>query len=90
MELSLIPTDKLDSLLADIAEIKIILHEKNKQADLDKWLSKPDARVKLKVCQKTLDNYLSKGVLSYSRFAGKIYIKASDIEAHLQRNYISK
>ena len=90
MELSLIPTEKLDSLLSDIAEIKTILHEKNKQADLNKWLSKPDARLKLKVCQKTLDNYLAKGVLSYSRFAGKIYIKASDIEAHLQRNYISR
>jgi hypothetical protein len=90
MELSLIPTEKLDSLLSDIAEIKTILHEKNKQADLNKWLSKPDARIKLKVCQKTLDNYLLKGVLPYSRFAGKIYIKAADIEAHLQRNYISK
>ena len=90
MELSLIPTEKLDSLQADIAEIKLLLNEKNKQADLNQWLSKPDARLKLKVCQKTLDNYLAKGVLPYSRFAGKIYIKASDVEAHLQRNYISK
>ena len=90
MELSLIPTDRLDSLQADITEIKNLLNEKNKQADLNKWLSKKDARIKLKVCQKTLDNYLAKKVLSYSRFAGKIYIKASDIEAHLQRNYISK
>lgn len=90
MELTFIPTEKLETLQADIAEIKKLLCEKNKQADLEKWLSKPDARIKLKVCQKTLDNYLLKGVLPYSRFAGKIYIKAADIEAHLQRNYISK
>jgi len=90
MELSLIPTERLDSLQADIAEIKNLLHEKNKQDDLNKWLSKKDARIKLNVCLKTLDNYLTKGVIPYSRFAGKIYIKSSDIEAHLQRNYISK
>ena len=90
MELSLIPTEKLDSLQADIAEIKILLNEKYKQADHNKWLSKQETRIRLKVCQKTLDNYLAKGVLAYSRFSGKIYIKAADVEAHLQRNYISK
>lgn len=91
MPFTLIETDNLESFKTDIiTEIKNLLHERNKQEDLNKWLSKPEARIKLKVCQKTLDNYLSKGVLPYSRFAGKIYIKASDCEAHLQRNYISK
>ncbi len=88
--LTLIPTSRLDSLQADLAEIKILLNEKSKQADLSKWHSKQEARIKLNVCLKTLDNYLSRGILPYSRFAGKIYIKASDIEAHLERNYISK
>lgn len=88
--LTLIPTARLDSLQADLAEIKILLHEKSKQAELSKWYSKQEARIKLNVCLKTLDNYLSRGILPYSRFAGKIYIKASDVEAHLERNYISK
>ena len=90
MELSLIPTEKLDSLQADLAEIKSLIQGKNHQADLNKWHSKKEARLKLHVCTKTLDNYLSKGILPYSRFAGKIYIKASDIEAHLEKNYIKK
>jgi hypothetical protein len=89
MEVSIIPTEKFDSLLACIEEMKAILNKREKEADLNKWYSKPEARIKLKVCMKTLDNYLSKGVIPYSRFAGKIYIKANDIEAHLQRNYIS-
>jgi len=87
--LTLIPTANLDSFKADLAEIKNLLQEKHNQADLNKWYSKKEARIKLKVCMKTLDNYLSKGVIPHSRFAGKIYVKASDIEAHLERNYMS-
>lgn len=90
MELSLIPTERLESLQADLNEIKNLIQDKKKQADLDKWLSKKEAQARLKVCLKTLDNYLSRGIIPHSRFAGKIYIKASDIEAHLERNYITK
>jgi hypothetical protein len=90
MELTLIPTERLDSLQADLNEIKLLVKEKNLQADLNKWHTKKEARLKLAVCMKTLDNYLTKGIIPYSKYAGKIYIKASDIEAHLQRHYISK
>jgi hypothetical protein len=86
--LTLIPTERLNSFQADLNEIKNLLQQKEKQSDLNKWHSKKEAHIKLKVCLKTLDNYLLKGILPYSRFAGKIYIKASDIEAHLERNYI--
>ena len=88
MEVFIIPTEKLDSIQSELSEIKILLHGKAKEAELSKWHSKAEARAKLNVCLKTLDNYLSKGILPYSRFAGKIYIKASDIEAHLEKNYI--
>lgn len=90
MDVTLIPTEKFDSLKADLNEIKLILKEKKNQSEFDRWNTKQEARTKLHVCMKTLDNYLIKGILPYSRFAGKIYIKASDIEAHLQRNYITK
>jgi hypothetical protein len=88
--LTLIPIERLDSLQANLDEIKSLIKERNHLADLKKWHSKQEARIKLNVCMKTFDNYLAKGIIPYSRFAGKIYIKASDIEAHLQRNYISK
>jgi hypothetical protein len=87
--LTLIPTEKLESLQADLDEIKSLLFKQSKQDDFNKWLSKKEARIRLKVCQKTLDNYLSKGIIPYSRFGGKTYIKASDIEAHLERNFVS-
>ena len=88
--LTLIPSEKIDSLQAEISEIKSILQETKKQDYLNKWLSKKEAKSTLKVCLKTLDNYMAKGIIPYSRFAGKIYIKAADIESHLERNYISK
>ena len=90
MEMLIIPNEKLEAFQADLNEIKSLIQEKNHQADLNKWHSKQEARHKLHVCSKTLDNYLAKGILPYSRFAGKIYIKASDIEAHLEKNYITK
>jgi hypothetical protein len=90
MEMSIIPTEKLDSFQADLTEIKGLLNEKKLQADLNRWFPKKEARTKLDVCMKTLDNYLAKGIIPYSRFAGKVYIKASDIEAHLEKNYITK
>jgi len=80
--------EKLDSFQAELNEIKTLLQEKEKQAYLNEWLTKKEAMAKLKVCLKTLDNYLDKGTIPYSRFFGKTYIKASDIEAHFERNYI--
>lgn len=89
-QFAIIPAERLDALQANLDEIKSLINQKNIQADLGRWHSKQEAKAKLNVCMKTLDNYLSKGILPYSRFAGKIYIKASDIEAHLERNYITK
>jgi len=84
----LIESEKLDNLSAKVDEL-LNLIEKSKREDYKKeWIPKHEARKRLNVCLKTLDNYLKNGIIPYSRFAGKIYIKASDIEAHLERNYI--
>lgn len=90
LSLSVIPTATINQLQADMLEIKNLLFNKNSEEEKNKWLPKQEARKRLDVCQKTLDTYLLKGIIPYSRFAGKIYIKASDIEAHLQKHYISK
>lgn len=89
-QFAIIPAERLDAFQAHLEEIKSLINQKNLQADLSRWHSKQEAKAKLNVCMKTLDNYLSKGILPYSRFAGKVYIKASDIEAHLEKNYITK
>lgn len=86
----LVPAKSLEGLQADLFEIKSFLHQKKEDEEKNQWLNKKQAKERLHVCLKTLDNYLLRGILPYSKFAGKIYLKASDIEAHLQRNYITK
>jgi hypothetical protein len=85
----LIELEKVDSLFSEMKEIRNLIEGKSKEESLKQWIPKPEARKRLNVCLKTFDNYLKNGIIPYSRFAGKIYIKAGDIEAHLQRNYIS-
>jgi hypothetical protein len=85
----LVEAEKMETLITEMGKIRNLIEENKKEQFLKEWLSKQEARQRLKVSLKTLDNYLKNGVISYSRFAGKIYIQAKDIEAHLQRNYIS-
>lgn len=80
--------EKFNNIQSSLNEIKSILTSKNEEKEKSKWVSKVDARKRLNVCQKTLDTYLKNGVIAFSRFAGKIYIKSSDIEAHLEKHYV--
>ena len=90
VNLSVIPTATINQIQADILEIKSLIKINKEEEEKIKWLPKKEAKTRLNVCSKTFDTYLSKGVIPYSRFAGKIYIKASDIELHLQKHYINK
>jgi fatty acid-binding protein DegV len=85
----LVEAEKMETLITEMGKIRNLIEENKKEQFLKEWLSKQEGRQRLKVSLKTLDNYLKNGVIPYSRFAGKIYIQAKDIEAHLQRNYIS-
>lgn len=85
--LTLIQSEKIDFIQKELQEIKSLIQDGKKEDLKNEWLPKAEARKRLHVCLKTFDNYLSKGVLPYSRFAGKIYIKASDIQAHLEKHY---
>lgn len=87
--LTLIQSEKIEAIYQKLQKIENLIQKKNQEEISNQWLPKTEAKKRLNVCLKTLDNYLLKGIIPYSRFAGKIYIKAEDIEAHLQRNYIS-
>lgn len=87
--LAIIPKESLESIQAEIKEIKSIIQQ-DKQAELERaWLTKQEARKALNVCMKTLDSYLSKGIIPYAKFGAKVYIRASDIQAHLERHLIT-
>lgn len=84
----IVPLEKIEAIEAGIKELQILIKKNHVLDEKNRWISKKEAMSKLQVCLKTFDSYLLKGIIPYSRFAGKIYIKASDIESHLERNYI--
>lgn len=51
------------------------------------WLTIDQTCQILSISRRTLQSYRDDGVISFSQYQGKIYFKASDIEAHLQKNY---
>jgi hypothetical protein len=67
--LTLIQSSQVEAIHSELQEIKKLLQQSNKEADQNKWLSKPEARTELKVCQKTFDTYLQRGVIPYSRLS---------------------
>jgi len=54
---------------------------------LTDWLDGQDVMLTLHISERTLYNYRQQGLLPYTRFAGKIYYRRSDLEALLDQNY---
>jgi len=54
----------------------------------EKWLDNQDVCMILKISTRTLQTYRDKGILPFSQISNKIYYKASDIEKHLEKNYV--
>ena len=76
-------------LQTKLEEITSQLKSLNKQDPLsERWLDNQDVCLILKVSTRTLQNYRDKGILPFSQISNKIYYKASDIERHLENNYV--
>ena len=52
------------------------------------WLDGKAVCHLLNISTRTLQSYRDNGTLSYSQYGRKLYYKASDIQEHLERNYI--
>lgn len=74
-------TNKLDEILTKVKE------EKGKQPLSDTWLDNAQVCELLKISSRTLQTYRDEGIISFSQTGSKIYYKASDIEAHLNKHY---
>jgi hypothetical protein len=90
MTFTAIPEDELELIKASIAEIKSLLQAKQPEEKGPTWLPKKEGCKRLNVCTKTFDTYLKNGTIPFTQFKGKIYVKASDIEAHLEKYYVTK
>lgn len=91
MEIVIIPKEKLELFENYLQDIKGLLQLKiQPQESKSDWLPKKEAAKELKVCTKTFDSYLKKGIIPFTQFKGKIYVKRADIEAHLEKYYVTK
>lgn len=53
----------------------------------DTWLDIQETCQLLKISKRSLQSYRDRKLLSFSKIGGKIYFKASDIQAHLEKHY---
>jgi hypothetical protein len=89
MEKILINVQEFNQLIKQMEGISLQLEKLNKSEPLtEKWFDNQDVCLLLKISPRCLQNYRDKGILPFSQFNKKIYYKASDIEKHLEKNYI--
>ena len=90
MEVITIDSVAFNRIMARFDKIEQFIIEKKKQNPLTEvWLDVSDACNLLKISKRTLQTYRDNRIISYSRVANKIYFKASDIEKHLNDNYLA-
>jgi uncharacterized protein YbcC (UPF0753/DUF2309 family) len=89
MEVITIQSEAFQELINSIQEIKSKIDTKHKEQPLpETWLDISDTCKLLHISKRTLQNYRDQGIISFSQIAGKIYFRATDIQAHLERHYI--
>jgi len=76
-------------IMARFDKLEQFIIEKKKLNPLTEvWLDVSDACNLLKISKRTLQSYRDNKIISYSRVSNKIYFKATDIEKHLNDNYL--
>jgi hypothetical protein len=90
MEVITIDSEAFKKIMEALAEVKKGLVEKATPKLEEMWLDNEDVSKILRVTDRTLQNYRDRRVIPFSQFGNKIYYKASDIEAHLEKHKISK
>jgi len=53
----------------------------------ERWINSESVCLGLDVSKRTLQTYRDNGTLAFSQVGSKIYYKASDVEAHLEKHY---
>jgi hypothetical protein len=60
----------------------------SKQPFVDTWIDNNDLSNHLRVSMRTLQKWRDEGIISFTKFGGKIFYKASHVEEILRKNYI--
>jgi hypothetical protein len=89
LSMVVIPQAVWEQLVADIKDIKSGLSFKGTGNAAEEWIESETARKRLGVCQKTWQTYRDRRMIPFSQIGRKIYVRQSDLNAFMERNYIS-
>jgi excisionase family DNA binding protein len=85
-------SDKLAEIISNkvIEKLSLFLDVSSQNAYPlhERWLDIYETCQLLKISKRTLQSYRDNGIIPYSKFGGKIYFKASDIQKYLEDHYI--
>lgn len=88
MEVITIQSEVWNKLQLNLQYIKSLLETKKKREPFnDPWLTIEETMAQLKVSKRTLQTYRDKGRIGFSQIDNKIYFKASEINAFLERHH---
>lgn len=90
MDLVIVSKSDLQDLIQESFQTTLsALHQPPAQSPdslAKKWLTNAEARAILSLSKTTLQRYRDEGRLSFSKIAGSIYYRRSDIDELLERN----
>jgi hypothetical protein len=90
MNLIAIPENDFREIKKELAEIKNIVSQVSRPSTLgEQWLDVSDVCVALNISKRCCQNWRDQGILPFTQLGGKIYFKASDIDANMMKNYVS-
>lgn len=78
--MTVVPSDFLEKMEADLQELKESLRVKNEQEINSQWIESVNVPKILGISRKTWQTYRDRKMINYSQIGSKIYVKRADLE----------
>lgn len=89
MEFTVIKTEDLQKILQTLEEIKEAQSKHAKEDFSSSYIPSKEVPKLLDISQKTWQTYRDKKIVPFIQLGSKIWVKRSDLEAFLNRHYIT-
>ena len=89
MAMVVLPQLVWEGVKADIQDMKELLTKESTEEAGNEWIESKVARRMLGVSPKTWQTYRDRRIIPFAQIGRKILVKKSDLEAFMQKHYIS-
>jgi len=83
LSMTVVPSDFLEKMEADLQEMKESLRVKNEQEINSQWIESVKVPKILGISRKTWQTYRDRKMINYSQIGSKIYVKRADLESFM-------